>query len=176
MPKDNFRYGHKLWTDAATGLLLKARMVDEADHVVEQFAFTQLVIKTGITRDSVKPSFTVTPDWTWDVAGADPGDKVDTGWTVLSQPVGFKKVMEMKRFKNGAQSPIAHLVYSDGLVAVSVFIEPLPTKRKYQEGLTHQGAVNIFTRPLPDQLVTVLGEAPAITVMQMANSVAPKGQ
>ena len=54
----------------------------------------------------------------------------DTGWTVRNQPPGFKKIMEMKRFKQEGRVPVAHLVYSDGLAAVSVFIEPLPTARK----------------------------------------------
>jgi len=175
LPKDGFRYAHKLWADASTGLLLKARMVDESDHVVEQFVFTQLNIGPSVTKDALRPSVS-SADWPREPTGPDSSQLGDTGWTVKSQPVGFKKVMEMKRFKTGAQSPVAHLVYSDGLAAVSVFIEPLPTKRKYQEGPSRQGAVNIYTRPLPDQLVTVLGEAPAVTVMQMANSVSLKGQ
>jgi sigma-E factor negative regulatory protein RseB len=175
-PRDGYRYGHKLWADAATGLLLKARMMDDSDRVVEQFVFTQLIIGTSVTRDSVRPSVSNMSDWRREPSGPESSEQADTGWTVKSQPIGFKKVMEMKRFKNGAQAPVAHLVYSDGLAAVSVFIEPLPTNRKIQEGLTHQGAVNIFTRPLPDQLVTVLGEAPAVTVKQMANSVSLKGQ
>jgi sigma-E factor negative regulatory protein RseB len=174
-PKDGFRYGHKLWTDTATGLLLKARMLDENDHVIEQFVFTQLIIGSGITRESVRPSFPAT-EWRREPVGPDSSKQGETGWMVKSQPIGFKKVMEIKRFKTGAQAPVAHLVYSDGLAAVSVFIEPLPTKRKFQEGLTHQGAVNIYTKPLPDQLVTVLGEAPAVTVMQIGNSVSFKGQ
>ena len=62
------------------------------------------------------------------------------------------------------------------LILAAVCLMPLPPSRKVQEGLTRQGAVNIYTRPLPDQLVTVLGEAPAVTVMQMANSVSPRGQ
>jgi sigma-E factor negative regulatory protein RseB len=61
------------------------------------------------------------------------------------------------------------------LAAVSIFIEPLPAG-KVKEGAMRQGAVNIYVRPLPEQLVTVLGEAPAATVMQMANSVTPRGQ
>jgi sigma-E factor negative regulatory protein RseB len=169
-PRDAFRYGHKLWADVATGLLLKARMLDEQSRVVEQFVFTQLSIGSGVTRDSVRSSFD-TREWAGEPPSSNAPAPSDTGWMVKNQPPGFKKIMEMKRFKPGAQAPIAHLVYSDGLAAVSVFIEPLPTKRKFQEGLTHQGAVNIYTRPLPDQLVTVLGEAPALTVMQMANSV-----
>jgi sigma-E factor negative regulatory protein RseB len=172
-PRDDFRYGHKLWADAATGLLLKARMLDEKSRLIEQFVFTQLGIGNSVTRESVRPSLD-THDWKVEqtpTAGPKPGD---TGWMVKTQAPGFKKIMEMKRFKLGSQTPVAHLVYSDGLAAVSVFIEPLPTTRKFQEGLTHQGAVNIYTRPLPDQLVTVLGEVPALTVTQMANSVGPR--
>ncbi|PWT75009.1 MAG: hypothetical protein C5B46_03225 [Proteobacteria bacterium] len=175
-PRDQFRYGHKLWADTATGLLLKARMLDEHSHVVEQFVFTQLTIGDAVTKDAVAPSVKAgTPGWRWDAVEADAGP-AETGWSVGVQPAGFRKIMEMKRSRTGSQARVAHLVYSDGLAAVSVFIEPLSTARTYQEGLAHQGAVNIYTRRLSDQLVTVLGEAPAATVMQMANSVGPKSQ
>jgi len=171
-PRDDFRYGHKLWADVTTGLLLKARMLDEKNHLIEQFVFTQLTINNGVTRESVRSSLD-THDWKVEPPNTGP-KPADTGWMVKTQAPGFKKIMEMKRFKLGSQTPVAHLVYSDGLAAVSVFVEPLPTTRKFQEGLTHQGAVNIYTRPLPDQLVTVLGEVPALTVTQMANSVSPR--
>jgi sigma-E factor negative regulatory protein RseB len=171
-PRDGLRYGHKLWADASSGLLLKARMLDEKGHVVEQSVFIQLVIGGAVAR----PNLGVLPDKRHDPRSADSAALGDTGWVVKDQPAGFRKIIEMKRFKTGSQTPVAHLVYSDGLAAVSVFIEPLPPSRKVQEGLTRQGAVNIYTRPLPDQLVTVLGEAPAVTVMQMANSVSPRGQ
>ncbi|MBM3343500.1 MAG: hypothetical protein FJY56_15535, partial [Betaproteobacteria bacterium] len=36
--------------------------------------------------------------------------------------------------------------------------------------LTHQGAVHIYKRVHGEHMVTVLGEAPAATVMQIANS------
>jgi len=172
-PRDGFRYGHKLWADASTGLLLKARMLDEKGHVVEQSVFTQLVIGAAVGRPVPGP---FAPDQRRDPPSADSAAPADTGWVVKDQPAGFRKIIEMKRFKAGSQTPVAHLVYSDGLAAVSVFIEPLPATRKVQEGLTRQGAVNIYTRPLPDQLVTVLGEAPAVTVVQIAKSVSPGGQ
>ena len=41
--------------------------------------------------------------------------------------------------------------------------------------LSHQGAVNIYTRTVSDHMVTVLGEAPAATVMQIANSLEFRG-
>ena len=92
-----------------------------------------------------------------------------------NQPAGFKKIMEMRRTKQGGGVPVAHLVYSDGLAAVSVFIEPLPPSRP-ADGLSHQGAVTIYTKSLPDQLVTVLGETPAATVMQIGDSVGLKAR
>jgi sigma-E factor negative regulatory protein RseB len=176
-PRDKLRYGHKLWAEASSGLLLKARMLDEDSHLVEQFVFTQLAIGEGVTRESVAASIKPgIPGWRWDPPESEITAQGDTGWVVGNQPAGFRKIMEMKRSKAGSQARVAHLVFSDGLAAVSVFIEPLTTARSYQEGPAHQGAVNIYTRRLSDQLVTVLGEAPAATVMQMANSVGPKSQ
>ena len=63
-PKDGLRYGHKFWSDAATGLLLKARLINDRGEVVEQFAFTDVAINVQLTRDMVKPSWPTTPpDW-----------------------------------------------------------------------------------------------------------------
>ena len=173
-PRDQFRYGHRLWAELQTGLLLKARMVNERNQVLEQFHFTEVAINVTISRDAVKPSFALPPAESVDPLSS--GAPADTGWIVRNQPAGFKKIMEMNRTKRAGPGQVAHLVFSDGLAAVSVFIEPLPPAAKVTEGLTHQGAVNIYTRPFSDQLVTVLGETPPVTVMQIANSVSPKAR
>jgi sigma-E factor negative regulatory protein RseB len=80
----------------------------------------------------------------------------------------------MKRALPGRSAPVTHIVISDGLVAVSVFIEPLPRGDKIQHGLSSQGAISVFTRPVAEYLVTVLGETPPATVVQIANSVTPR--
>jgi len=170
-PKDGLRYGHKFWADASTGLLLKARILNEMNEVVEQFAFTDLVIGGRIDRASVRPSWTsVPPDW--QVREIGPGDieLKDTGWVVSRVPAGFSKTVEGFRTLRGKRAPVAHLVYSDGLVAVSVFVEPLGAA-PHPTGLTQQGGTNIYIRQLNDVLVTVLGEVPAATVRQMAGAV-----
>ncbi|HWQ39425.1 MAG TPA: MucB/RseB C-terminal domain-containing protein [Burkholderiales bacterium] len=176
-PKDGLRYGHKLWADAHTGLLLKARMIDERNRVVEQFSFTQVEIGSGVTREMVAPSFNVRlPEWRFDRFAHNMVSGAESGWTVKQYPAGFRKIMELRRSKQGSTVPITHLVYSDGLAAVSVFIEPLATRSKVHEGLSRQGAINIYTRTIDDQVVTVLGEAPASTVMLIANSVSFQGR
>ena len=78
--------------------------------------------------------------------------------------------MEGFRKLRGRQDPVAHLVFSDGLVAISVFVEPLPPAVG-GTGLSQQGGLNIYSVKLDDHLVTALGEAPGATVRQIANSV-----
>ncbi|HUF21790.1 MAG TPA: MucB/RseB C-terminal domain-containing protein [Burkholderiales bacterium] len=171
-PRDGMRYGHKLWAEANSGLLLKARMLNERNQAVEQFTFTQLTIGSGVTREMVRPTYRVQfPEWRLD-RFAHLLANVESGWIVRQFPAGFRKVLEMRRTKQGGSSPVTHLVYSDGLAAVSIFIEPLAGRTQVREGLSRQGAINIYTRAMDDQVVTVLGEAPAATVMQIGNSVA----
>ena len=90
-----------------------------------------------------------------------------------NRPAGFKKLTEMKRSIAGRSTQVSHIVYSDGLAAVSVFIEPLP-KSPPPAGPTYQGAVNIYVRPQADQMLTVVGETPARTVKQIAESLSPR--
>jgi len=170
-PKDGLRYGHKFWVDIATGLLVKARIVDERNEIVEQFAFTDLTIDARIDREIVKPSWPVAPSgWQVRQLGPGEGDTTDTGWTVNRIPPGFVKIVEGFRRLRGARE-VAHLVYSDGLVAVSVFVEPVGGA-PHPIGLSTQGGINVYVRQLDDNLVTVLGEVPPVTVRQIANSVA----
>jgi sigma-E factor negative regulatory protein RseB len=61
-------------------------------------------------------------------------------------------------------------VYSDGLAAVSVFIEPLEG-RSSPTGLASMGAIHIYTREVADHRVTVVGEAPAVSVQRIADAV-----
>jgi len=176
-PRDGMRYGHKFWAEANSGLLLKARMVNERHNLLEQFSFTQLAIGSGISRDMVKPSFSVSfPEWRVDRFANNPASNVESGWAVKNFPAGFRKIMEMRRSKLGNSFPVTHMVFSDGLAAVSVFIEPMANRARINEGLSHQGAINIYTRTINDQVVTVLGETPASTVMQIANSVSFRGK
>jgi sigma-E factor negative regulatory protein RseB len=170
-PKDGLRYGHKFWADAATGLLLKARMVNERGDIIEQFAFTDVAVNAKVDRDMVKPSWPLAPA-DWEIKEG-PGAEItpnETGWSVGRVPPGFAKIMEGFRTLRGKQ-PVAHIVYSDGLVAVSVFIEPT-TLTQTQIGFSQQGGINIFSFKNDAYLVTVLGEAPPATIRQIAQSVA----
>ena len=177
-PRDKLRYGHHFCADAGSGLPLRARTFNEKNEPLESFAFTELKIGGSFNRDQVRSRYAAAAkgrDWKVDHSQYSSAEQAaDTGWVLTQQPTGFKKLTELKRSFAGRAAKISHIVYSDGLAAVSVFVEPMPKTRPAQM-LSHQGAVNIYVRPVADHMVTVLGEAPAATVMQIANSLEYRG-
>jgi sigma-E factor negative regulatory protein RseB len=175
-PRDRLRYGHTFCAETATGLPLRARTYNEKKEPLESFVFTEVKIGGSFNRDAVKSRYApLSKDWRVDHSGFPTTETpADTGWVLTQQPAGFRKLTELRRSIAGRAGMVSHIVYSDGLAAVSVFIEPLP-KARIAQHLSHQGAVNIYTRPVSDFMVTVLGEAPAATVMQIANSLEFRG-
>ena len=192
-PKDNLRYGYKLWAEKSTGLLLRAQTLNERSEVVEQIAFTQLAIG-NVDRAKVKPSFPNTAGWR--VENAVMSQATFTGWNVKAIPPGFRKIREMKRMISdtpaalpiaaGApsgpgtagvltssvkptQRELSQIVFSDGLAAISIFIEP--TSQSRTEGSMQQGAMNITGKRQGDFWLTIVGEVPAAAIKQVANSI-----
>ncbi|MGQ0547908.1 MAG: MucB/RseB C-terminal domain-containing protein [Betaproteobacteria bacterium] len=166
-PKDNLRYGYRLYADAKSGMLLKAVTFDAAGDTVEQFYFTQLAIG-GVTREQVKPRHTAR-EWRVEDAAAEPARL--PGWVLSAELPGFRKVIELKR-RLGASRPAGQVVYSDGLAAVSVFIEPMDgSAEPVQTGTASLGAVHIYTREVANHRVTVVGETPAASVQRIGNAV-----
>jgi sigma-E factor negative regulatory protein RseB len=167
-PKDNLRYGYRLYADQHTGMLMKAVTFDSSGRDVEQFMFTQLSMG-HVTRDMVKPRHAATSAWRIEDAGAVPASL--QGWAVAGDLPGFRKIVELKR-RLGDSRPVGQLVYSDGLAAVSVFIEPMEGYREaVRTGLASMGATHIYTRQVANHMVTVVGEAPAASVQRIADSV-----
>jgi sigma-E factor negative regulatory protein RseB len=148
-------------------------MIGERAQVIEQFAFTQVQIGGSIPRQWLQPSLPLPAP----VAPADAADagSVESDWVIKSPPAGFRKIVEVRRHKDGSTSAVVtHMVLSDGLAAVSVFIEPV--RAKVAEGPVKRGAINIYTRVVGDQRVTALGEAPAATVATIANAISPRNR
>jgi sigma-E factor negative regulatory protein RseB len=171
-PKDNLRYGHKLWADVNSGMLVKAKTFNEKREAIEQFAFTQLQVGGRIDKDQVKSRFAGKGrDWRVESNDMVAADLARHGWLLKSLPPGYRKVTEMKR-NVGTSVDVGHIVLSDGLAAVSVFIEALGEKSSQSPlGLSRQGAVNVYTRKLDSYLVTVVGEVPAESVRLIAQNV-----
>jgi sigma-E factor negative regulatory protein RseB len=174
-PKDNLRYGRRFCAELSSALPLRAQTVNERGDAVESFGFTQLNLGGAFSRESVKSRYAERSrkqNWridrsAWNMAQPTPAD---TGWTLTKQVPGFRKVMEAKRSLGGRSDSISQIVLSDGLAAISIFIEPMPANAQSAPQSMTQGAVNIYKRPYGNHVVTVLGEAPQATIMHVANS------
>ena len=171
-PRDHMRYGHQLWADRHTGMLLKAKTLDDGNRVLEQFTFTQLKIGGNIASGSVRPRWAGKgARWRVEDSDASRADLAQAGWVVRSSPPGFHTVAELIRTLGGT-SGVGHIVLSDGIAAVSVFIEPISGKGPVQQaGLVRQGVTNVYMRPVGNYRVTVVGEAPPESVKYIANAV-----
>lgn len=178
-PRDKLRYGYRFCADTSTGLLLKAQTFDDKSNLVEQISFTQIEIG-NIDHNRVKPSFTNISGW--HVENSIVSQSHLSGWTMLPPP-GFHKIQEVKRLISDTQAAgaaasqhtvptpreVSQIVFTDGLAAISVFIEPNVQNRR--EGSMQQGALNIVSRRQGDYWLTVVGEVPGVAIRQVSNSI-----
>lgn len=174
-PRDQYRYGYRLWLDQDTAMPLKSQVFDSEGRVLEQILFAELNLRERIPAEELKPA--VSAD-NYRVlrqeqeaprpAGSAGTGKAAVGWDVLRPPAGFRMAAWRLQVVAGSATPVLHLVYSDGLASVSVFIEPRDAAVERMRGLSRVGAASVFSRELDGRQVTVLGEVPAATVQAIA--------
>ncbi|MBS3916492.1 MAG: MucB/RseB C-terminal domain-containing protein [Sulfuritalea sp.] len=174
-PKDNLRYGHQLWADLNSGLILKARTVNERNETIEQFAFTQLQIGGPIDRETLKPKFGKEGK-AWRIYNSRASQSLSAGsdWLFKASLPGFNKTAGMKRqTSRGSSTETTHFVFTDGLASISVFIEPLGDQ-KVENATYSVGSTNVYKRVTGKHLLTVLGEVPAITLVHLGDGMEPR--
>ncbi|CAH1749093.1 Sigma factor RpoE negative regulatory protein RseB precursor [Thauera humireducens] len=175
-PRDDLRYGHTLWAEMQSGLLLKARTVNEAGQVIEQFAFSDVRIGGDIDAQLLKPRFDDVDGWRVVNARGSELSKAESGWTVAAAPPGYALTSVMRRPLGPERGQAVHMVFSDGLASVSVFIEPMGDGAQVGLGPLASGAINIYKRSVNGHLVTALGEVPERAVRIIGDAIQPAGQ
>lgn len=167
------RYGYRLWIDDDSSLLLKSEIVDTNGAVLEQITFTQISLPETIPDDLLEPDISG-EGYTW-IAGdeqAAPPTSSTVQWDVGWLPTGFALSDRAVQPLAASPMPVEHLVFSDGLAMVSIFVEQLEQDKTRLEGFSSMGAVNAFSTMTSDHQVTVVGELPRGAVRQIAQSVA----
>ena len=177
VPRDRLRYGQNYWIATDSGLLLRADVVNELGEVVEQLEFTSVSLLDQIPEQQLQPG---AGSQLVDQAPKSPPSDVKITqplhWHVAQLPAGFELELQRQHAIVEDGVVVEHLVYSDGLASVSIFIEPRGDQIEEGGGTSRRGSVNAYTRLLPQQRVTVLGEVPLATVRQIGESIAPLGR
>jgi sigma-E factor negative regulatory protein RseB len=173
-PRDAMRYAQRLCSEVNTGLVVRAKTLNDQQQVIEQYNFTDLKIGAQVAKSDVRSIFEArVKRWLSDAQPRDEARGAESGWTVATPPAGFTKVNELKRTLPGHSAPVAQIVYSDGVASLSVFVEPNtgPAPRT-AEASSEDGTTTFFVRPMGEQLVSVLGEVPLATAQQFGRNVA----
>ncbi|TCT08508.1 MucB/RseB C-terminal domain-containing protein [Paralcaligenes ureilyticus] len=166
-PRDAHRYGYRFCADVATHLLLKAQTLGLHREVVDQISFTSLHMDDTISDEQLDPHWK-TDGWRVLESPMAPIDLAKMGWQIPA-PAGFETITQVSRSMNAGRK-VSQLVLSDGLAAISVFIEPTDRTRKTAPltGAVHKGAMNIFGAKIGDYRLTAIGEVPAATLRDIA--------
>ncbi len=160
-PRDIYRYGYRLWVDNASGLLLKSELLDD-DRILEQVMFTSIELlpedEGGSPPEASEPQ----------VKDDQAAPKMsDSSWSVTDLPEGF--VLSNLR-RADKDNGVEHLVFTDGLASVSVFIESAERPENSFVGYSRLGAVNAFGAIVSGHQVTVVGEVPKAAVRRIGAS------
>ncbi|MFT5656955.1 MAG: sigma-E factor negative regulatory protein RseB [Gammaproteobacteria bacterium] len=171
-PKDQLRYGIKLWIAEDSGLLVKSNLINEHARVVEQVMFTNIEVLPEGHGLSVDTTPVLDEDFTMiRYHRGDPSEmpSSDMGWHLKEMPGGFRQESVLDRKISDTGLLVHQMVFTDGLASLSVFIE----KESIQQhsGNTSMGAVNAFIRISDGYSITAIGEVPAITVQRVAESI-----
>jgi sigma-E factor negative regulatory protein RseB len=173
-PKDAYRFGYRLWIDNETALPLKTQLCDEAGNVVEQVLFANITLPDSIPKSAVQSQVDVRGlQWVKQPAPTQASAATVQLWRAGKVPPGFRLTATHTQLMDGATSPVAHLVYSDGLASVSVFIETKSPNREQLDGLARVGSAFAFSTTVRGHQVTAVGEVPAQTVQLIAHSTKP---
>lgn len=173
-PKDEFRYGYRLWIDEATTMPLKTQLCDARGSVIEQIQFANLSLPREIADAEFRPQVD-TEGFKWlrqdaRQARVPPGGP-SIVWRALRLPPGFRLTLRAAQAMPGSEGPVEHLVFSDGLASVSVFVEMAPGGKSPMTGPARVGSSSAFTTTVSGHQVTAVGEVPPETVRFIANSV-----
>lgn len=163
---DNTRYSYQLWLDEKTGMLLKLNMLDNKGVILEQIQMLLFAIS-----EETHPYFTtVNKDRLPRLTAMPPSMPDKHKWMVSYLPAGMKEIKQDTRRLATTGQRVEYRLFSDGLVDVSVYVEPrgesLDTDVAFRHGLS-----TFLSRSRGDTQVTVIGEIPPETANAIASSV-----
>lgn len=178
VPRDEDRFGYRLWLDSETRLLLKSELVDAAGNPLEIFQFSSIVIGDDVDPEALAPSSAneraKVSSFSLDAQPSVPVIE-ESRWQPGWLPDGFTLSSVHNRRIMSEDKLINTMMYSDGLAAFSVFIEDMPPAGAAD--LVSRNGATVAVTHLTDgpreapHLITLVGELPTDTAERIAQSI-----
>lgn len=172
LPRDNLRFGYRIWNEKKSGLVVKLQTLDTDGKVIEQVAFSELQLNAPVSMAKLTQMMNNTEGYRIERPEVEKTSASAEGWALRNPVAGFKSMSCHKRPGNpqepASSDKILQWVFSDGLASVSLFVESFDRRRHVAEGVSSLGATHTLTRRLSDKTgewwLTVVGEAPLQTL------------
>lgn len=172
VPKDDYRYGYTLWLEEPSGLLLKWELFENEARPLARLMFTDIRIGREVDRKELQSSEAMKD---YQTRPSDLPEKQEVTnakpmWAPSSLPPGFSLTSHRRQEKQSADL-FQHLVYSDGVATVSVYVERAVEDRSPPSGTSRLGTTHAFSRQSDGLQITVVGDVPAATVEEIGKAV-----
>jgi len=178
-PKDEYRYGYRLWVDDTTAMPLKSQLANAHGQVIEQIVFASLTLSSRIPDTAFRPDIsTVGFQWLRNDAAphAQPGAAA-LAWSAMTLPPGFRMTVRSAQIMPGSTGAVDHLVFTDGFASVSVFVERqlAPSGLPPAPESATVGSSSAFSTVVDGHKITAVGEVPPATVRFIATQLKAQG-
>ena len=167
VPKDASKYGHWLWLDEKTGLLLKLAIVTNKGQQLEQIQFTHLDITDKLSESLNQLQETELPSVV-DIPQGYQQQKLS--WKVNWLPPGFEQINANRHRISSTKQPVEFMLFGDGLVNISVYVTQSQEKQRSVDYVM-DGATVALSQVVKGIEVSVVGKIPSITAKKIADSV-----
>ena len=181
VPKDNMRFGYRVWTERKKGLVVKLQTLDIDGKVLEQAAFSELQLDAPVKMDKLIQMMGKVEGYRVEKPVLLKTTASAEGWVLKAPVAGFKPVSCYKRPAGVAGSSQAapgeeplQWMFSDGLATVSIFVEPYDRQRHDKASSLSMGATQTMTKQLDTYWLTVMGEVPMATLRLFASGLERK--
>jgi sigma-E factor negative regulatory protein RseB len=165
---DKYRYGYRIWLDSETAFPLQTQLISDDGETIEQVKFAEITLNEEVQASALAPSYS-TENFRWFNRSARHVDRaVDSSWDCDGLPPGFRAISAHTEAMEGSNELVTHIMYSDGLASVSVFIAAAGDDDP--RGASQVGGSNSFSVVAGEHHVTAVGQVPAVTVAQIATS------
>ena len=184
VPKDQLRFGYRIWTEKKTSLVLKLQTLDASGAVLEQAAFSELQLDAPVKMEKLMQMMAATDGYKVDQAAITKTTSTAEGWLMKLPVAGFKSLSCYKRSAGSALTNTStaasqgeatfQWLFSDGLATVSLFVEDFDKTRHTQEGMIASGATHTLLKRMNEYWLTAVGEVPPQTLKNFAQSLERK--
>lgn len=169
----NERYGYRIWVDNKSGLLVRSELISDNSRIVEQWQVVSLDVVNKIPDSSLQVGFDVNAASGVRVLPASLTATDDTAveWQVGWLPTGFMLRSHQTQQRSADDSVVHHLLFSDGVAAISVYVSKTPEGIAAAERIWRRGGMTIVETADRERRITVVGDIPSNTAKKIALSV-----